>query len=273
MAPEQILHYKVERKIGAGGMGEVFLAEDTKLDRKVALKFLPSSLWNEAEAQQRLIREAKAASKLDHPNIVTIHGIEEHEGRPFIIMAYVPGVTLKQYCTAAPRSTDELIDLAIQISDGLHHAHQAGVVHRDLKPSNVLVSEEGRARILDFGIARLRGAAKLTQTGSTVGTIAYAPPELAQGKEATAASDVYSLGVVMYQMLSGRLPFEADHEAALLYAILHDAPKPLTDCNPNLNPDVNAIVEKCLEKQPGRRCSASCVRCCDSRSTLKSATG
>jgi len=253
-----VSHYRILEKLGQGGMGEVFLAEDTKLDRRVALKFLPSSGWNETEAQQRLIREAKAASKLDHSNIVTIHGIEEYDGRPFIIMAYVPGVTLKQYCTASPRSTDELIDLAIQISDGLHHAHQAGVVHRDLKPSNVLVSDQGRARILDFGIASLRGAAKLTQTGSTVGTIAYAPPELAQGKEATAASDVYSLGVVMYQMLSGRLPFEADHEAALLYAILHDAPKPIAECNPNVTPPIQRIVGRCLEKDPARRYE-SCV--------------
>jgi serine/threonine protein kinase len=264
-----VSHYRILEKLGAGGMGEVYLAEDTKLDRQVALKFLPSSLWNETEAQQRLIREAKAASKLDHPNIVTIHGIEEHEGRPFIIMAYVPGVTLKQYCTATPRSTDELVDLAIQISDGLQHAHEAGVVHRDLKPSNVLVSEQGRARILDFGIARLRGAAKLTQTGSTVGTIAYAPPELAQGKEATPASDVYSLGVVMYQMLSGRLPFEADHEAALLYAILHDAPRPLAECNPKVTHEIQAVVAKCLEKEPARRFAG----CAELSSELKRIRG
>jgi serine/threonine protein kinase/tetratricopeptide (TPR) repeat protein len=248
-----VSHYKIVDKLGAGGMGEVFLAEDTKLDRKVALKFLPSALWNESEAQQRLIREAKAASKLDHPNIVTIHGIEEHEGRPFIIMAHVQGANLKEYCTAQHRSMDELIDLVLQMADGLQHAHEAGVVHRDLKPSNVIVDDTGRARVLDFGIASLRGAAKLTQTGSTIGTIAYAPPELAQGKEATAASDVYSLGVVTYQMLSGKLPFEADHEAALLYSILNDAPKPLTESNPDVTTDIQQIVSKCLEKDPDKR--------------------
>lgn len=248
-----ISHYKIIEKLGAGGMGEVFLAEDTKLDRKVALKFLPSSLWNEAEAQQRLIREAKSASKLDHPNIVTIHGLEEHEGRPYIIMAHVPGSTLKEYCTASHRSTEHLLDLVVQMANGLQHAHDSGVVHRDLKPSNVIVDDTGRARILDFGIASLRGAAKLTQTGSTIGTIAYAPPELAQGKKATPASDVYSLGVVTYQMLSGKLPFEADHEAALLYSILHDDPKPLSESNPDVKPELENIVARCLEKDPAKR--------------------
>lgn len=253
MIGRTIGQYRIAEKLGAGGMGEVYLAEDSRLDRKVALKFLPSSLWNEAEAQQRLIREAKAASKLDHPNIVTIYGIEEHEGRPFIVMAHVRGVTLKEYCTSQKRSLEELIELALQMADGLHHAHEAGVVHRDLKPGNVLVDDRGRVRILDFGIARLRGAAKLTQTGSTVGTLAYSAPELAQGREAEATADVYSLGVVMYQMLTGQLPFDADHEAALLYSILHENPRPLTDHNGSIPPGIVAIVERCLEKRPEKR--------------------
>lgn len=257
MIGQTISHFRILQKLGSGGMGEVFLAEDTKLDRKVALKFLPGILWNESEARERLIREAKAASKLDHPNVVTIFGIEEHEGRPFISMAHVPGVTLNQYCTSQKRSTSELIDLAIQIADGLQHAHEAGVVHRDLKPSNILVDERGRARILDFGIASLRGAAKLTQTGSTVGTLAYAPPELAQGRPAEPVSDIYSLGVVLYQMLSGRLPFEADHEAALLYSILHEHPKPLSDVKSDLSPTLTKVVEKCLLKAPELRYQSS----------------
>lgn len=250
---ENVAHYRILDRLGSGGMGEVFLAEDTRLDRKVALKFLPRSLWNETEARERLIREAKSASKLDHPNVVTIFGIEEHEGRPFISMAYVPGVTLGEYCTAKQRSTTELTDLAIQIADGLQHAHDSGVVHRDLKPSNILVDERGRARILDFGIASLRGAARLTQTGSTVGTLAYAPPELAQGRPAEPVSDIYSLGVVMYQMLSGRLPFEADHEAALLYSILHEDPRPLAEVQADLTPALARVVEKCLQKKPELR--------------------
>jgi serine/threonine protein kinase len=253
MIGQTISHYKIASKLGAGGMGEVYLAEDTKLDRKVALKFLPSAMWNEAEAQQRLIREAKAASQLDHPNIVTIYGIEEFDGRPFIIMAHVRGVTLNEYCTSTHRSTGELIDLAIQMADGLKHAHDAGVIHRDLKPSNILVDDQGRVRILDFGIARLRGTARLTQTGSTVGTLAYSPPELAQGKEAEPTSDVYSLGVVIYQMLTGRLPFDADHEAALLYSILHEPPRPLSDFDSEIPGPLQKLVLRCLEKNPEKR--------------------
>ncbi|GAB4327216.1 MAG: hypothetical protein Kow0074_22420 [Candidatus Zixiibacteriota bacterium] len=234
-------------------MGEVYLAEDGKLGRKVALKFLPNALWHEGEAQQRLIREAKAASQLDHPNIVTIHGIEEFEGRPFIIMAHVKGIPLNEYCTSTPRSVAELINLAVQMADGLHHAHDAGVIHRDLKPSNILVDSSGRVRVLDFGIASLRGAAKLTQTGSTVGTLAYSPPELARGREATPSADVYSLGVVMYQMLTGRLPFEADHEAALLYSILNEPPIPFGKLNIDVPEALQAVVMRCLEKDPDNR--------------------
>ncbi len=250
--------YKVTARLGAGGMGEVFLAEDTKLGRNVALKFLPASMWNEAEAQQRLIREAKSASQLDHPNIVTIHGIEGHDGRPYIVMAHVRGVTLNEYCTSKPRTTDDLVDLAIQIADGLEHAHEHGVVHRDLKPGNILVDERGRVRILDFGIARLRGTSRLTQVGSTIGTLAYSPPELAQGKDAEPTSDIYSLGVVMYQMLTGRLPFDADHEAALLYSILHEPPLAFTGSSINVPVRLQSLILRCLEKQPAKR-FASCV--------------
>lgn len=250
---QRILHYQIRDKLGSGGMGDVYLAQDTKLDRKVALKFLPAAMWNQKEAQERLIREAKAASQLDHPNVVTIYGIEEFDGRPFIIMAHVRGIPLNEYCTSTHRATGELIDLAVQMAEGLEHAHEAGVIHRDLKPSNILVDEQGRVRILDFGIARLRGTSRLTQTGSTVGTLAYSPPELAQGKEAEPTSDVYSLGVVLYQMLTGRLPFDADHEAALLYSILHEPPKPLSDFDGEIPAALQNLVLRCLEKRPERR--------------------
>lgn len=265
MIGRTVSHYKITAKLGAGGMGEVYLAEDTRLDREVALKFLPTALWNETESQQRLIREAKAASKLDHPNIVTIYGIEELDGRPFIIMAHVHGTTLSEYCTAKRRSIDALIDLAIQMAGGLHHAHSAGVVHRDLKPSNILVDEQDRVRVLDFGIASLRGATRLTRAGTTMGTLAYAPPELAMGEEATASSDVYSLGVVMYQMLSGELPFEADHEAALLYSILNETPRSLSDFDAGIPSDLQAVVMRCLEKAPENRYAT----CADLAAELK----
>ncbi len=253
MIGQTVSHYSITAKLGAGGMGEVYLAEDGKLGRKVALKFLPDALWHEGEAQQRLVREAKAASQLDHPNIVTIHGLEEHEGRPYIIMARVRGVPLNEYCTARARTVDELTDLAQQMADALHHAHEHGVIHRDLKPSNVLVDDGGRVRVLDFGIASLRGAARLTQTGSTVGTLAYSAPELARGQEATPTADVYSLGVVMYQMLTGRLPFDADHEAALLYSILNEPPIPFAKLKVDIPEQLQAIVMKCLEKMPEDR--------------------
>ncbi len=258
MIGKTISHYNITAKLGAGGMGEVYLADDTKLNRQVALKFLPSTLWDEEGAQKRLLREAQAASKLDHPNIVTIHGIDEFEGQPFIIMAHVPGATLREYCKAETRTVQSLMGIAIQIADGLQHAHDAGVIHRDLKPSNVLVDPTGRARILDFGIASLRGAARLTQTGTTVGTLAYAAPELALGREASAATDVYSLGVVMYEMLTGQLPFEGEHEAAIVYSILNEEPKPITTLNATLPVQLDTVVMRCLAKSQGGR-FASCA--------------
>lgn len=253
MIGKAVSFYRITDKLGAGGMGDVYLAEDTRLDRSVALKFLPSSMWNEAEAQQRLIREAKSASKLDHPNIVTIYGIDEYEGRPFMAMAYVRGTTMDDYCKSHGPSTDELIEIFIQIADGLQHAHESGIIHRDLKPGNILIDDRGRPRILDFGIARMRGATRLTQAGSTIGTLAYSPPELAQGKDAEVPSDIFSLGVVMYQMLTGRLPFEGEHEAALIYSIVHEPPLPFRDSGASVPIKLQGVIMRCLEKQPTKR--------------------
>jgi serine/threonine-protein kinase len=262
MIGQTISHYQISAKLGAGGMGEVFLAEDTKLDRQVALKFLPAPMWNDADAKQRLIREAKAASKLDHPNIVTIHGIEESDGRLFIVMAHVNGTNLDTYLNLNVRTTDDLINLVLQVTDGLQRAHEAGVIHRDLKPANILVDDRGRVRLLDFGIARMRGTARMTQVGSTVGTLAYSPPELIQGNDAEPASDIYSLGVVLYQMLTGHLPFEADHEGALLYSILQDDPKPISDHDSAIPGNLQTVVMRCLEKRPENR-YANCAALSD----------
>jgi len=253
MIGTSVSHYRIIEKLGQGGMGEVYLAEDTKLGRKVALKFLPPNLWHEPEAQARLLREARAASRLDHPHIVTIHGIEESEGRPFIQMAYVSGTTLDVWCRKTTRSNAEILALAEQMADALRHAHAAGIVHRDLKPGNVLVDEAGRARILDFGIASLHGAARLTQTGMTLGTLAYVAPEIAKGQTAEPAADIYSLGVVLYEMLAGAPPFTAEHDAALLYAILHTPPPALAGRRPGITSEMQAIVMRCLEKEPRDR--------------------
>jgi len=249
----QILHYRIERKLGAGGMGEVFLADDTRLHRKVALKFLPESLSADPEARERLLREAQAASKLSHPNILTIHAIESADGRDFIVMEFVEGETLSDYSRSKVRSVEEVLQLTVQIGEGLKKAHESGIVHRDLKPGNILVDADGRPRILDFGLAKLEGAARLTQTGSTVGTMAYISPEQAQGREVDGRADLFSFGVVLYEMLTGSLPFKGEHEAALIYAIVNEEPEPIARFKSGVPAELQRIVGKALAKRPEER--------------------
>lgn len=206
MIGQTISHYKITAKLGAGGMGEVYLATDTSLDRQVALKFLPESLRHDPEARERLIREAKAASKLHHPSILTIHAVEDDRGRDFIVMEYVEGTPLTESSRDTQRSLPAFLDIAIAVVDGLQKAHAAGVIHRDIKPANILVDRDGHPRILDFGIAKVHGADKLTKTGSTTGTAAYMSPEQVQGREIDARSDLFSFGVVLYEMIADRPP-------------------------------------------------------------------
>lgn len=253
MIGQSVAHYRIIEKLGEGGMGEVFLADDTKLERRVALKFLPQSLTKNPEARQRLIREAKAASKLNHPNILTIYAVESVDDRDFIAMEYVNGQDLGGYLTSHSLSNEEKLGLAVQIAEGLGKAHTAGVIHRDIKPSNVLVDEDGRPRLLDFGLATFEGAVRLTQTGSTVGTAAYMSPEQASGRDCDHRSDLFSLGVVLYEMVADRLPFQGAHNAALMYAIVNEDPQPLARFVTGVSDDLQRVISKCLSKHPGER--------------------
>lgn len=196
-----INHYRIVEKIGAGGMGEVYLAEDTELNRQVALKFLAAHLCQDADCRARFKREAQAAAKLDHPNIVTVYEVGEHQGRPFFAMQHVEGQSLKEYAHQQELSIPQILETGIQIAEGLQAAHEKGVTHRDIKPANVLIDSHGRARILDFGLASVAGVDHLTKTGSTLGTIGYMSPEQVRGDQVDHRTDIFSLGVVLYEMI------------------------------------------------------------------------
>jgi non-specific serine/threonine protein kinase len=249
-----ISHYTILEKIGGGGMGVVYKAQDTKLKRIVALKFLPADLTRDPEAKTRFIYEAQAASALQDDHICTIHDIDEtDDGRMFICMDFYEGETLKKKIERGPLSIGGALDLAIQIARGLAKAHEAGMVHRDIKPANVIITNDGVAKILDFGLAKLAGQAKLTKTGSTVGTAAYMSPEQARGLDVDHRTDTWSLGVVLYEMLTGKLPFRGEHEAALLYSIVHEEPQPISSFRVDLPPDIELSITKMLQKEPGGR--------------------
>jgi serine/threonine protein kinase/tetratricopeptide (TPR) repeat protein len=248
-----ISHYKVVRKLGEGGMGEVYLAQDTKLDRQVALKFLCEQFASDRSFKARFKREARAAAALNHPNIITIHEVAEHEDRPFIAMEFVEGQSLKELIAGKDLSIDKVTDLGIQISQGLAKAHQAGIVHRDVKPQNILIDKDGRARICDFGLAKLKREVMLTKTGTTVGTVSYMSPEQGQGKEVDQRSDIFSLGVVLYEMVTGQLPFKGEHEAAIVYSIVNEAAEPLARYKADVPEELQRIVDKALRKDPQTR--------------------
>jgi serine/threonine protein kinase len=226
---QTVSHYKITEKLGGGGMGVVYKAVDTKLDRPVALKFLPAELTRDPDAKRRFVHEAKAASALQHNNICTIHEIDEtDDGRMFISMDCYEGGTLKQKVAEGPLPVDEAIDIVIQVAEGLSKAHEAGMVHRDIKPANVMITSDGVVKIVDFGLAKLAGQTKVTKTGTTVGTVAYMSPEQAAGQDVDHRSDIFSLGVVLYELVAGEPPFKGGHEAAVLYGIMHSDPEPVT---------------------------------------------
>ncbi|MFL6235223.1 MAG: protein kinase domain-containing protein [Thermoanaerobaculia bacterium] len=249
-----LAHYRVLEYTGGGGMGVVYKAEDLRLARTVALKFLPPELTRDPDAKSRFLQEARSASVLDHPNICTIHEVgETDDGRLYLAMPYYDGETLRRRIERSPIPIDEAVDIAEQIARGLAKAHRGGIVHRDIKPANIMVTADGVVKILDFGLAKLVGAAAITRTGSSVGTPAYMSPEQARGEDVDHRTDLWSFGIVLYELVAGRRPFRGEHDQAVLYGILNEPPKPLTQVRSETPPELEKIVEGLLAKDPGDR--------------------
>ncbi len=254
MIGQTIAHYRIIEKLGAGGMGVVYKAEDTKLGREVALKFPPPRSTQSAEEFQRLIHEARAAASLDHQNICTIHEIGEADGQPYIAMSYVEGKTLRDYLASGPLDVVELMKIAAQVADGLSVAHEKGITHRDIKPENIMINTRGQVKIMDFGLAKSsRQTTKITQEGSTPGTAAYMAPEQAKGEGVDARSDLWSLGVVLYEALTGKLPFQGSHPAAMMYAVLHEPHPSMASHRSNIPADLTSLIDRLLRKDPVQR--------------------
>jgi serine/threonine protein kinase len=253
MIGETISHYKITAKLGEGGMGEVYLAEDTKLKRQVALKFLSPQALDTPEAKTRFVHEARAAALLEHPNICAVHEIDETDGHTFIAMAYVDGQSLKDKIETGPLTLDEALSLAIDIAKGLQEAHEKNIVHRDIKSANVMISRKGHGKITDFGLAKLAGGTRVTKTGTMLGTAAYMSPEQVSGETADHRSDIWSLGVILYEMLTGRLPFGGDQAQAVAYQIIHEDAEPITAVRTGVPMELERVVGKCLAKNPSNR--------------------
>ncbi len=255
-AGQLISRYRVLRKIREGGMGEIYLAEDTVLGRPVALKFIPGNLVKDSERRRRLFSEARAAALIDHPNVCTVHDIDEVDGHPFLVRAYVEGQNLEERIVDGALRLVDALSIACQVADGLQAAHQKGVVHGDLKPANIIVSiddtEDARVRIID-GLAQLSESSRLPEPGTPIGIVSYISPEQMNGEAADHRSDIWSFGVILYEMLTGERLFRGKHREAVLYAIAHQVPQPMNSLVAGIPAELEQIVSKCLEKDPSRR--------------------
>ncbi|MCH7772591.1 MAG: protein kinase, partial [Bacteroidetes bacterium] len=254
MIGKTISHYKILEKLGGGGMGIVYKATDTKLDRTVALKFLPPHMLADKEAEQRFISEAKAASSFDHPNICTIHEIgKTDDDQLFIVMAYYQGETLKKKIERGPFKIEEAIDIVSQVAEGLKRAHKKGIVHRDIKPANIFITNDGIAKILDFGLVKVSTQTQLTVIGTTMGTVGYMSPEQTKGEEVDHRTDIWSLGIILYEMVTGKSPFKGEYDQAIMYSILNENPQPITGLRTGVPMELERIVNKILIKNQEER--------------------
>jgi len=262
---QTISHYKIVSKIGAGGMGEVYCAHDSRLDREVAIKLLPADFANDQERLRRFEQEAKATSALNHPNILSVYDIGEHEGSPFIVSELLEGGELRERLDEMPIPLRRVVEYAQQIVSGLSAAHEKGIVHRDLKPENVFITKDDRVKILDFGLAKLRGPKSdesssedatrkaITNPGVVMGTVGYMSPEQVRGQTTDHRSDIFSFGAILHEMITGRRAFRRETMAETMTAILKEEPEELSATNPNINPALERIVSRCLEKKTERR--------------------
>jgi serine/threonine protein kinase len=258
MVGTTILQYEIIEELGHGGMGAVYKAQDTKLDRFVALKFLPADQIATEENKARFIQEAKAASALNHPNVCTIHDIQEDDGQLFLVMEYIDGVTLRD--NSQNLTEKKILDIGTQVAEGLAAAHEKGIVHRDIKPENIMIRKDGIAQIMDFGLAKLHekaGVSRLTKAGTTMGTLGYMSPEQVQGLETDHRTDIFSFGVVMYELLAGEAPFKGMHETAIMYEIVNVTPPPISAVKEGIDPHLEEIILECLEKDKNERCQSA----------------
>ena len=253
MIGQTISHYRITEKLGEGGMGVVYKAEDTSLDRPVALKFLAPHLVSDEEIRKRFEREAKAAAALNHPNVCTVHEIAEVNGRTFIAMAFIEGEPLEKKIEAGPLKLKDAVDIAIQTAKGLQAAHGKKVVHRDIKPANLMIDDDGQVTIMDFGLALLTDRSKLTRLDETMGTVTYMSPEQTYGMELDHRTDIWSLGVVVYEMVTGQQPFKGHYDKAVMYSITNEHPEPITALRTGVPMELEWLVDKCLAKDTNER--------------------